>query len=522
MTDWQQLLAQCQFHLDAGDTGQAEATLLYLIHIQPQVAEGHFRLGNLYANLGLFERAIPYYEETIRLQPTNVLANNNLAVMLVETGRALESIAIYHRAIAIAPGYADAIYNLGNAYKLIGRIDEAIDCYKNAIHSQPTMAVAHNNLAICMGLQGDLDAAIEHYQHALAITPTSSEALNGLGLMLSHLGNYAEAMQCFDRALQMSPNSAETHYNRGLTCLLQSNFSEGWKGYNWRWHLPGIANRKFDKPMWTEQSPRGKTILLHAEQGLGDTIQFIRFAKLVQDLGAKVVLECPVGCEQLLPQCQGVDEWVSRNATHLPHYDYHCSLMSLGQRFVHHASDIPANGPYLKANAERTGRWASELGQEKTLNIGIAWRGSPGYRWDHLRSFPLERLAPLAAVQGVRLVSLQKGNGVSELGKQSFPVQDFGSRLDLDGQSFIDTAALMESLDLIISADTSIAHLAGALGKPVWIALSLACDWRWHVGSDTSPWYPTARLFRQTVLGDWQAVFERMADELSRLASVVP
>jgi ADP-heptose:LPS heptosyltransferase len=295
-------------------------------------------------------------------------------------------------------------------------------------------------------------------------------------------------------------------------------FEEGWAEYEWRWRRPGHGPRRLPQPAWDGSDLAGKRLLIYCEQGLGDVLQFIRYAAVVQRAGASVVLECPGALVSLLRRCPGIDELVAETRP-LPNFDVHAALLSLPHLLGTTLATVPAEVPYLAANPERVERWREELAGVDGFRIGIAWQGNPRHPRDRHRSFPLSQFEGLARQEGVRLISLQKGAGAEQAAalQGRFPVVDLPSEPDMAEAAFEDTAAIMQHLDLVISADTAIAHLAGALGVPVWVVLSAITDWRWLRGRDDSPWYPSMRLFRQKTLGDWEGVFERIAREVARL-----
>jgi hypothetical protein len=301
-----------------------------------------------------------------------------------------------------------------------------------------------------------------------------------------------------------------------MAWLLGGHFERGWPEYEWRWRGNEAVFAPLNQPLWDGSALEGRTILLHAEQGLGDTIQFIRYARLVRARGGTVVVACPTPLIQLLTGCAGIDQLIPQGSI-LPPFDVYAPLLSLPGILGTSLGSVPAEVPYLVADAELERHWREKLGPLRAFKIGIAWQGNPGYLGDSFRSIPLTHFATLARVEGVRLFSLQKGPGSEQLSALGdlFPVTDLGSQLDNATGAFVETAAVMKSLDLIITSDTAVAHLAGALGVPVWVALPAVPDWRWMLDRADSPWYPTMRLFRQTAWGQWESVFARLASAVS-------
>jgi hypothetical protein len=374
-----------------------------------------------------------------------------------------------------------------------------------------------NNLGLALADLGRHAEAEESYREALRLDPGYAEAHANLGSLYKDQGKLEEALACYQAALWLDPQSASTHYNRSLAGLKAGDYEKGWLAYEWRWRRGKVPPRPFRQPRWDGSPLGGRTILLWMEQGLGDMIQFIRYAPLVQQQGGTVVVECPGFLVPLFSTCKGIDRLVAEGEP-LPAFDVQVPLMSLPGLLGTTLATVPAEEFYLQAEPSRVEVWSERLAGVGDFKVGVVWQGNrhhPGDRW---RSFPLASLAPLAGVEGVRLVSLQKGPGVEQLrewGKR-FPILELEG-LDAEGGAFLDTAAVMKNLDLVVTADTACAHLAGALGVAVWVALSGAADWRWLCGREDTSWYPGMRLFRQERLGEWRAVFERMAAQLRQL-----
>jgi hypothetical protein len=321
-------------------------------------------------------------------------------------------------------------------------------------------------------------------------------------------------------ALRLDPQSASTHWNRALALLQGGDFERGWREYEWRWQRAGAQPRvSTDRPPWDGRPLDGRAILLWCEQGLGDALQFARYAPLVQRHGGRVLLQCPGLLRALFRTLPGVDHLLTEGEA-LPSFDVHAPLLSLPALVGTTLATVPAEVPYLSADPARVEAWRQRLAAVPGLRVGVAWQGNPHHKWDRHRSVPLTAFAPLARVTGVRLVSLQKGPGAEQLPalKDRLRVVDFGDEFGASGP-YPDTAALMRCLDLVVTVDTATAHLAGALAVPVWVPLSTIVDWRWLLGRQDSPWYPSMRLFRQTQLGDWAPVFDRMAEELRALVA---
>lgn len=497
------------------------------IELKPDFAHAHSNLGNVYKELGRLPQAVECYRHAVKLKPDFAEALNNLGNLLRELKNLDAAAACCREAVRLKPDFADAQNNLGAVLLEQGQRDEAEECFRRAIAARPYFAQSHNNLGNLLRESKRIDEAVYNLREAVRLQPNFAEAHAGLamallerGSILSERGDREAALAAYQQAIDLNPDAAEAHKNRSLVWLLQGKLAEGWAEYEWRWKCPELPERPFKQPLWDGSSLEGRTILLHAEQGLGDTIQFIRYAPLVRDRGGKVVVVCQAPLVDLLASCPGIERTVAQGDA-LPAFDVHAPLASLPRIFGTTLENVPTNIPYLAADERLVERWRQELAPQRGFKVGIAWQGSAKYRWDAKRSIRLEQFEPLARIPGVQLYSLQKGLGSEQVGRVAsrFAIVDLGGRLDETTGPFLDTAAVMKNLDLVISSDTSIPHLAGALGVPVWLATPFVPDWRWLLDRDDSPWYPSMRLFRQPVGGDWESVFQRMAAELERLAA---
>jgi hypothetical protein len=329
-------------------------------------------------------------------------------------------------------------------------------------------------------------------------------------------GDPAAAIAEFDRAIALKPTYAEAHHNRASALLLLGRMEQGLAEYEWRFRSRDFPPFRPRWKPWDGGAAEGRTIALVAEQGLGDTLQFVRYAAPLATRGARVIVECPAALCPLLARTPGVSQWITAEDT-APEADGCVPMMSMPYRMGTTLETIPSDVPYLFADEERARAWREKLAHYETFNVGIAWQGNPHCPGDSQRSIPLAHFEPLSKVAGVRLFSLQKGPGAEQLDvvREAWGVVDFGEALDASGGAFMDTAAIMNELDLVITSDTAHAHLAGGLGARVWVALQRVPDWRWLLARDDSPWYPTMRLFRQSRAGDWQGVLARIAEELA-------
>jgi tetratricopeptide (TPR) repeat protein len=541
--------AHCGLGVALDGQGQPEEAVIHFrkaVKLDPNLAEAHSNLGNLLLTNGSPEEAVVHCREALRLRPSYAEAENNLGNALQTLGHLDQAVAHFGRALELRPDFPEAHWNLGNALKILGKVDQAVAQCKEAVRLRPDSAEAHNSLGNALVNQGNLEEGIAHFDRALKISPDYSGAHNNLGIALMCQGKKDDALSHFEQALRLKSDLPEDHYERAILWLLRGNYEQGWPEYEWRWKRTHISPRPFDPPLWDGSRLNHQTILLHAEQGLGDTLQFIRFAQPVKEHGGRVIVECHPELMPLLKYAKGINQLVGRGSP-LPAFDVHAPLLSLPGILHVSRESIPASIPYLQADMELVKHWRRELRESDArspmsdvkshssdlatclsplaprFKIGIAWQGNKTYRADRQRSIPLEQFKRLADLPGVRLISLQKGPGAEQLSDNwqlatdNCNMLDFADRLDRAAGAFMDTAAVIKNLDLVITSDTAVAHLAGALGVPVWVALAVVPDWRWLLERADSPWYPTMRLFRQTRYGRWDDVFERMAAALMDL-----
>jgi tetratricopeptide (TPR) repeat protein len=494
-----------------GKPEEAAASFRQCLMLNPGQADAHNNLGNALRAQGRLQEAVDCFRRALELRPHSPDPYNGLSVTLIQLGQPDEALVCLREAVTQNPWHADTHNNLGNVFSAQNRLEEAVASYQRALELRPDHAEACNNLGLALAGLGRLEEAVACHQRALQLRPDYAEAYVGLGATLRKQGRWQEEVDSYERALEIQPDHVMAHLNRALAWLLQGDFEAGWPEYEWRCKRMR-ALRTFSQPRWEGEPQPGKTILLHAEQGLGDTIQFIRYAPLVKQRVGTVIVECQRPLIRLLRSCAGIDNLVAAGEE-LPPFDIQLPLLSLPLIMGTTLTTVPADIPYLKAQ-EQLVDWQNELTGLQGFKVGIAWQGNPEMRDDSLRSIPLLHFAPLAEVPGVTLVSLQTGPGTEQLANtvDKFRVTDWSNRLDVNAGPFMDTAAVMENCDLVVTCDTVIAHLAGALGVPVWVALaSVPSDYRWLLGREDSPWYPSMRLFRQRERGDWGSVFERIA-----------
>jgi tetratricopeptide (TPR) repeat protein len=550
--------AEVQFALGSlqdkrGRRKEAMASYRQIIQVRPDHAEARVRLGIALAERGELDEAIAQLRAACCHAPGLAKAHNNLGVALAQRGLVGEAVAAFQEALRLQPDYAAAAYGLGNALGTQRRHAAAVVHYRTALRLQPDFPEAHNNLGLALLEIGALDEAVVVLRQGVRLRPKAAEAHNNLGLALAALGQFAAAETCYEEALRLKPgyaeahnnlasaykeqmrlgealasydaalrlesDSASAHWNRSLALLQGGDFERGWAEYEWRWRRSGSKPRQLPKPAWDGTRLAGRTLLVYAEQGWGDMMQFLRYAPLAARTGGRVVVECPAPLAPLFATCAGIERVVVEGEP-LPAFDCHAALLSLPRLMKTTLATVPAVVPYLSATAERVAAWGPRLPQG-VFKIGVVWQGNPRHRWDRHRSVPLTQLAPLAQVPGVQLISLQKGAGSEQVAEAAgvCPVLVLDG-LDEDGGAFLDTAAVLKHLDLVVTVDTALAHLAGALGVPVWLALSVLADWRWLREREDTPWYPGMRLFRQRTLGAWDEVFQRMAGELRQRCAV--
>jgi len=492
---------------DLGKLNEAVTAFQKAIGLMPDLADAHYARGNALRKLKRLDDAVAAYEQCIRFKPSHHDSHNNLANVLREQGKLDLAEVSYREALRIKPESPAILVNLGNVLTDLWRLEEAEACYRQVIDRKPDHADALNSLGNALNLAGRLEEAIACYREAIRLSPETAVFYLNMGNALRTQGKLDESLASYEQALRLKPDFPAARFNRSLAWLLKGEFEHGWTEYEWRWEHRG-DRPTFAQPAWDGSPLAGRTILLYSEQGLGDTIQFIRFAPLLRQSGGRVIVRCQRPLIRLLSACAGIDELIAEDDP-LPGFDVHFPLMSLAMIF----KTIPADISYLRAEFDLVEQWRRELGSIREFKIGIAWQGNPKYSLDPLRSFRLAEFAPLARIPGVRLFSLQTGLGAEqlhELGDQ-LSVVDLRGSMGATPAAFVEDAAVMMNLDLVVCSDSAVAHVAGALGRPTWLALPFAPDWRWLLGRDDSPWYPTIRIFTQESWGDWAGVFARIA-----------
>ncbi len=493
---------------ELGRREEAVASYDLALAIQPGHAAAWCNRGVTLHELGRFDEALASLDRAVSAQPDLAEAHSNVGNVLRDLKRHEEAVASYDRALTLCPDYPEALSNRGNALSALKRYDEALASYERALAVRPDHAEAWCNRGAALNDLGRYEDALASYGRALALQPDYPEALCNRGATLTELRRYDEAGADYDRALALQPEMQELHWNKATLRLLTGDFARGWPEYEWRWKRENLARtwRDFPQPVWRGEEITGKTVLLHSEQGFGDTIQFCRYVPLVAGRGGRVILEVEKPLRRLMEALAGVAEIVSRGDP-LPSFDAHCPLLSLPLAFDTRLETIPWSGPYLSAPSDEMAAWHARLAAQRRPRVGLVWSGNAAHHRDADRSIPLEALFPLLDVNA-SYVSVQKEVRPADAAAMA----GRGDILDAAPllTDFAATAALLSQLDLLVTVDTSVAHLAGAMGRPVWLMLPYIPDWRWLLDRDSSPWYPVARLFRQDETRTWNSAIERV------------
>ena len=500
-----------------GKFTQAQAIYEKVLEIQANQFDALQMLGILFAQTKQFAKAVDFLGKALQINPNIAACHSNRGIALKELGRFDEALASYDKAISLKPNHAEAFHNRGNVLQKLGRLEEALASYDKAISLKSDYVEAYSNRGNVLKDLRRLDDALASYDTAISLKSDYAEAYYNRANALKEFGRLDEAQVSYNKAISVRGDYADAHLSLSLCHLLAGNFKDGWHGYEWRWKSKDVSNtkwvREFSQPLWLGAgSLKDKTILLHAEQGLGDTIQFCRYVPLVAQLGAKVILEVQRPLGTLLDGLDGVQQIVAKG-DELPEFAYHCPLLSLPLAFQTAPHTIPPTTQHFASDEATAAKWRGLLGDKIKPRVGIVWSGNSDHKNDHNRSLTLSQLGPHLP-SNVEYISLQKEirDGDKELLAQSSEIRDFSHALD----DFKDTVALCELVDLVISVDTSVAHLAGTMGKPTWVLLPFSPDWRWLLDRDDTPWYPSAKLYRQEKYGDWQGVLQRLEADLTR------
>ena len=525
-----QLLTQAVECQNKGENTKAKELYGEVVKLQPSNFECWHILGIFEYQSKNFDEALKRFKKVISINPRFAPAHSNMGLVLQDLKHLESSVASYDKAIEIDPTLFAAHNNRGNALKDLGLLQEALRSYQRALIYAPDYAEALYNLAETFKALHQWEVSLTHYNRAVHARTTYAEAFNNRGLMLQFLNRVDEAIESFDQTLAIWPNYAPAHSNKSLALLLKGEYELGWAEHEWRWRMDEFtsAKRNFPQPQWvgqdlngaantalggSSQSLLGKTILVHCEQGLGDTLQFCRYLPFLAQTGARILFEVQPALYSLLTQIAPKDALI-RQGDPLPDFDFHCPLISLPYALSNSLSGIPSKGSYLVANSRKIEEWTHKLGKKNKPRIGYIWSGNVHHHNDEFRSLPIKDLIPYleALSHNFEWTCLQKEFRAGEREQLS----QIPGWIDLSEfiRDFEDTAALCSLMDLVITVDTSVAHLAGALGRPTWLMLPFAPDWRWLMNRSDSPWYPSLKLFRQTAISDWKSVLDPIAQNL--------
>jgi Tfp pilus assembly protein PilF len=523
---YRQVLDQLPNHRDAlhllgvltGERGQHEAALDLIgraIAADPSVGAFHASLGETYRRMGNLESAQATLRKALAIDPTNAEAHSSLGLILQSQGQTDQAIIALVEAVNCRPDEANFHNSLGFLFSEISEYEKAIPAFRKSLALNPNQAHVLTSLGGCLTRLGLVAEAIDVCQKAIAINPQAAESYDNLGLCLCRRGQYAEAGAMYRRAIELRPDLEEAHSHLGTLHFLQGDLPRGFAEYEWR--LKGkepVISSSISQPRWDGKDLGGKTILLHAEQGFGDLIQMVRYIPLVAARHGRIVLNCYPELMRLFSDLPHVQQMVPVGA-HAPPFDVYCPILSLPLVFGTTLLTIPAYTPYLFARPDLIQSWKQRLGPpDGRMRIGLAWAGRPQHENDRGRSIRLDQLAPLADISGASFFSLQKGPARAQIARSPFAGRMIDWTEELN--DFVDTAALMANLDLVIAVDTAVAHLAGALARPVWVLLPHPPDWRWMLHRPDSPWYPTMRLFRQQQFNQWDPVIAELSQAMAR------
>ena len=486
----------------------------------PEVANYFADRGEVLFFLNRLDEALTSYEAAIALDADNPQYYCDRGVVFFYLRRFEEALAYFDCALALNPDFADAHNNRGNALRSLRRFEEALASYKRALELEPESSDSCANHGNILRDLGQFEEAVAAYDRAIELNPNNAEAHSNRGVTLVGMQRFDDAVAAYDRAIALHPGHGGAYWNRALLHLLRGEYEKGWRLYEWRWKSANFAPlvRNFTQPLWLGMgSLTGKTIFIHLEQGAGDFIQFARYIPMLEARGAKVILETFPELVAVMQTLSPTVTVIARGTTP-PAFDFHCPLMSLPLAFETTLETLPATVPYLRADPVKKAAWEKKLGPKTALRVGLVWSGTRRHGNDHLRSIPLALLKPLFRFP-VEFHALQR-----EVRTEDQAVLPWLSHLTLHAADtladFSDTAALIDQMDLVISVDTSVAHLAGAMGKPLWVLVPYAPDFRWMLDREDSPWYPTAKLFRQQKFGDWEEVIGRVYRALGQHANI--
>ena len=511
------LLQRAEQAMREGAPEQARRICLSILNRAPREPHALSLMANIAADLRQVEEGLRWAERAIAADPRAAAPHYCSGRLWDLAGRPERAEASYRRAIGLDPGNAKAHNNLGRVLSLQGRLDEALACYRRALQLDPGQPEANQNYAAMTSDSQAREVAIEGYLRQIQEDPTDARAFNNLANIYIGQGRNEEALANLERAIALDPGHAEAHYSKSLLLLSEGDYAQGWREYEWRWRLDGPLSapaRRFRQPMWDGRDLGGGALLIHGELALGESLQFVRYARIARERCGSVIFECAAPLKSLLQGVEGVGQIALPGET-LPPFAAQTPIFGLPRVFGTTLQNIPWGGPYVRADPAKAAQWRQTLDAAR-FRVGVAWTGNPQNPNNRDRSVSLEILAPLRSVPGVAFYSLQIGAGAAQAAAHAaLELVDLTSRL----QDFSDTAALVHNLDLVITIDTSVAHLAGAMGVPVWVMLNATPDWRYHLARADNPWYPSMRLYRQAREGEWAPVVEKVTQDLRDLAA---
>jgi tetratricopeptide (TPR) repeat protein len=512
------LLEEAVVKRQSGQLQEAESICKSILESQADHAYALYILGLLNLDVGNYIEASELIIKALEANSNEPAFYNSCGEVFWRLGDNKSAINYLKKAVEINPDYPEAHCNLGNSYSDLGLIDDAILSYEKALQIKPDYAIAYSNLGSIFFEQERYDEAIKYFEDAISYNSAFAEAHKNLGSAFLETGQYDNAIKSFKDALLYKPDFVEAHVSLAVVYLMLGKYKEGWKEYEWRFDTKITGpQREFTQPKWDGSSLNNKTIFLHAEQGLGDTIQFIRYVPMVAKLGGNVIVECAPGIIHLFNEYKDIAEFVGKGEP-LPYFDVHCPLLSLPGIFNTTYETIPSEVNYIHANENLVASWKEKLSNTTKMKVGICWQGDKIYYRDKFRSIALKQFENLLSVSEIEFISLQKGEGQEQIDECGFSnhITDYTAEMD-NQEKFADTLAIMQNLDLVIGVDTSIIHLAGAMGKPVWVLLATFPSWPWLLDHESTPWYPSMRFFRQNVNGDWASVINNVTEALAIL-----
>ena len=510
-------------HYEQNNNDQAIASYKQALKNNPNDPHINYNLGLTYMRKEEWTNAIEHFAKTIELNPCHEQAYTHLGAMYEKINKHHDAVEPYKKAVELNPNSFDNQHQLGNILRHVELLDQAIEPYRKALEYQPRNIHIMMDLANILNMLNRNEESLELYKNIVEINPNAVSALYNFGFTLKKVGQLERALEVYQQVLSKKPDYAPAHFSLSSIYLTLGNLEEGWKEYEWRWKNYNEDAKKFNCPLWEGKDLTNKTLLVYTEQGLGDTLQFVRYLKLLKDrfTNLTIVLHAQTPLIPLLKHQPYIDQLFTGSGQ-AAKVNYQIPLMSLPRICKTTLESIPADIPYIQADESLVQSWKEKLASDTNLKVGICWQGNARYRTQSLRravaakSLQLPLFEPLFNIEGISIYSLQRVDGDDQVRGCSFANKliVFDESFDQQNGRFMDTAAVIENLDLIVSVDTSICHLAGALGKPTWIILPFPADWRWLRNRTDSPWYPTARLFQQKTAGQWEPVIQQIVQEL--------